>query len=334
VYGAGDIQRARLIAAASEVAVEQGVAKASVAHIVARAGVSRRTFYQLFADREDCFLAALDQAVALAAAEASASYEAEAKWVDGIRAALYALLALFDEQPTLARLLIVQTLGGGPRAIQRRGDVLAELSAAVERGRGQARASEAALTPLTAEAIVGGALSLVHSRICEGGSAPLVDLARPLMAMIVLPYLGAAAARREIARSAPKRRRRSPPAPASPLRELPIRLTYRTVLALQAIAAQPGSSNRGIGRAASIEDQGQTSKLLGRLERVGLVVNDRAHELRGAPNAWMLTPDGAAVLQVVGCADGRLDGAQGRDGSASTPSGAQAGGRRARRNGR
>ena len=61
--GVAEIQRARMITALVEVAGERGAGGVTVAHIVARSGVSRRTFYELFDDREDCFLAAFDQAV-------------------------------------------------------------------------------------------------------------------------------------------------------------------------------------------------------------------------------------------------------------------------------
>jgi AcrR family transcriptional regulator len=62
----GEIQRARMIAAMIDVVSERTRANATVAHVVARSGVSRRTFYEVFEDFEDCFLAALDQSVAQA----------------------------------------------------------------------------------------------------------------------------------------------------------------------------------------------------------------------------------------------------------------------------
>jgi DNA-binding MarR family transcriptional regulator len=113
------------------------------------------------------------------------------------------------------------------------------------------------------------------------------------MAMIVLPYLGQAASRRELERPMTKRRavvRQG--ASADPLRDLEMRLTYRTVMVLTAVAANPGSSNRTIGDAAGMSDQGQTSKLLTRLQGLGLVENLGAGHARGGPNAWALTPKG------------------------------------------
>jgi AcrR family transcriptional regulator len=62
------IQRARLLDAMSALAVERGLNRVSVAHVLARARVSRRTFYEMFADREACFLAVYEDAVERAAA--------------------------------------------------------------------------------------------------------------------------------------------------------------------------------------------------------------------------------------------------------------------------
>ncbi|MGH2832303.1 MAG: MarR family transcriptional regulator, partial [Solirubrobacteraceae bacterium] len=84
-----------------------------------------------------------------------------------------------------------------------------------------------------------------------------------------------------------------------PLRDLQMRLTYRTVRVLLAIAAAPAKSNREVGAAAGIEDQGQISKLLSRLERLGLIENAGAGQVRGSPNAWELTGRGLEVERLV-----------------------------------
>jgi DNA-binding MarR family transcriptional regulator len=87
--------------------------------------------------------------------------------------------------------------------------------------------------------------------------------------------------------------------PADPLRDVGMRLTYRTVRVLMAVAAHPGSSNREIGIAADMHDQGQTSKLLTRLSKLGLIENTGAGLARGAPNAWTLTPKGHQIQQAI-----------------------------------
>jgi DNA-binding MarR family transcriptional regulator len=81
-----------------------------------------------------------------------------------------------------------------------------------------------------------------------------------------------------------------------------MRLTYRTIRVLTAIGARPGSSNREIGEAAGMEDQGQISKLLTRLAKLELIENSWTGEARGAPNAWVLTSKGAEIECATGAA--------------------------------
>ncbi|HEY5287941.1 MAG TPA: TetR family transcriptional regulator [Solirubrobacteraceae bacterium] len=294
-----DIQRGRLIAATTELAAEQGASKLSVAAIVARSGVSRRTFYEVFPDVRDCLLAALEESLEFARARVREAYDPQEPWRLRIRLALHALLCLFEDEPTRGRLLVVEAPGAGQAALERRAQVLGELSDAVEQGRAETGRG-AALTALTAEGLVGSALAVVHARLIGTGArgAPgLVELTNPLMSMIVLPYLGAAAARKELEQPLPKRKRHAaqPTDGASRLNTLPMRITYRTMRVLRVIGAQPGASNRKIGEIAGMSDQGQVSKLLQRLERLGLIVNATPSEERGMANAWQLTPAGAEI---------------------------------------
>ncbi len=79
-----------------------------------------------------------------------------------------------------------------------------------------------------------------------------------------------------------------------------MRLTYRTLRVLSAIASQPGASNRQVGETAGVHDQGQISKLLARLERLGLIQNAGQGQPRGEPNAWGLTARGFEVQAALG----------------------------------
>jgi AcrR family transcriptional regulator len=103
-----DIQRARMLAAMVEVASERGAVNVTVAHVVARSGVSRRTFYEIFQDREDCFLAAFDDGIVRIANEVIPAYEAAGRtqrahsWREKIRAGLTALLQILDDEPVWA----------------------------------------------------------------------------------------------------------------------------------------------------------------------------------------------------------------------------------------
>ncbi len=300
VDGRGDVvslQRARIITAMVEVVAERGMARSTVAHVVARSGVSRRTFYELFSDREDCFLAAFDQAVEQATTRVAPAFEAAGGWLERMRAGLRALLEFLDDEPGLGRLAVVDALGAGPIALERRGRVVGVLIDAVDRGRREARATPG-LKRFTAEGIVGAVLAVLHARLAEPESRPMVRLLAPLMGLVVLPYQGRTVAEHETRRSSPRRKPTRPPV-ADPLRDLEMRLTYRTVRVLVAIATVPGASNREVSDAAGVADQGQISKLLVRLERLGLIENIGEGHARGEPNAWQLTPKGQDVERTI-----------------------------------
>jgi hypothetical protein len=80
---------------------------------------------------------------------------------------------------------------------------------------------------------------------------------------------------------------------------LPIRATHRTTLVLRAIAQAPYSNNREVAQAAGLVDEGQTSKLLARLERQGVIENVGIGAARGEPNAWLLTASGRRTLELI-----------------------------------
>jgi AcrR family transcriptional regulator/DNA-binding MarR family transcriptional regulator len=286
-----------MLAAAVEAVEDVGYARMTVAQVISRARVSRKTFYDVFTDREDCFLAAFEQALGQARLIAEEAYAEEASWRDGIRSALARLLQFMDEEPGLAKLCIVEALGAGERVLDRRASVLEELAEVIDRGRDATNATREP-PEVTAEGVVGAIFAVLHTRVLENGREPLTDLLGPLMSMIVLPYLGARAAGRELTRpplELPSGRSRSQARHKDPLEGLNMRLTYRTVRVLMVIAEHPGASNREIAEGSGIVDQGQISKLLNRLGRLKLVENVGEGQEKGAANAWHLTPRGAQV---------------------------------------
>jgi AcrR family transcriptional regulator len=295
------IQRARILAGMFDVIGEREVRDLSVAHVVRRSGVSRRTFYEIFADLEDCLLAAFGDVVAYASERVLPAYRAASGWREQIRAGLIALLELLDSEPVTGRFLIVESVAGGARVRECRRQVLADIVVAVDAGREQGKPVDIQL-PLTGEGVVGGALSVLQARMAEPERKPLLELASPLMSMIVMPYLGTTAARRELLRpviQSRKSTRASNPLSSDPFKETGIRLTYRTVRVLMAIADTPRASNRTVGNCAGITDQGQISKLLSRLQRMGLVSNTGLRSGQGAPNAWSLTVKGQQVAHSI-----------------------------------
>jgi AcrR family transcriptional regulator len=294
-----DVQRSRLVSAMMDVACSRGAANVTVAHVVARAGVSRRTFYELFADCQDCLDAAIEQALERARGHVRNAYDPQAQWRVRIRAGLEAFLAFLEDEPSMGRLLIVESLSAGPRALARRSAALAPIMSEIDSARSQARGGRG-LSPLTAEGLAGSVLSVLHTRMLSEPREPLLELASPLTAMIVLPYLGPAAARRELSQRVPKLTRQdTATAEQAQLNDLPMRLTYRTMVVLGAIASQPGASNRQIADLAGISDQGQASKLLRRLEQRGLIANAQQDHSRGLSNVWTLTPRGAEMQRAM-----------------------------------
>jgi AcrR family transcriptional regulator len=293
--GVTAIQRARLLAAMVDVAAEGGLTSATVGRVVAYAGVSRRTFYELFEDREACFLAAMDDAVAQVSHHIVPVYQSGKGWSERIRLALTAFLWFLESEPSMGKFLIVGSLGAGPNALERRSRALAQIITVVDGGRGEGKAVTAP-PPLTAEAIVGAIFSVAHARMVERTRRPLIELVNPLMSMIVLPYLGPAASRGELERPVSKTCAPSRYRPTSDLlRDLGVRLTYRTARVLLAIGDCPGASNKEVGEASGAQDQGQISKLLARLENLGLIRNDGVGPSKGASNAWTLTKRGREV---------------------------------------
>lgn len=329
-----EVQRARLLGAMVEVVAADGYQGAAVSRVVARAGISRRTFYELFAGREECFLAALDQGVARIAAQMGEAYAREDTWREGVRVAVATLLACLDVEPELARACVVEALGAGPAVLARRARVLQELADALRAG---APTPPGAGEPplLTAETIVGAGFSVVHTRLLLRDAAappapsrarakevrakspsaarapvtadrevapPLSELLGQLMALIVLPYLGPLAAGEELVRSPPE----LPDRPVSArggrangrvLEQLNTRLTYRTVRCLLFVGEHPGASNREIATGTEIADEGQASKLLMRLGGLDLITKTSPGP--GKPNAWRLTAYGQQVLAAV-----------------------------------
>ncbi len=297
-----EIQHSRLLVAVAATIDEFGFEQSTVTRIAARAKVSRRTFYELFENRETCLVALIDAVVERVERDLAAAGLEGLEWRERVRGGLWVILSFLEREPLLARIWVVHALHGGPQTLERREQVLAWLAAVLDEGRGEGpRGAECTL--VTAEGLVGGALGVIYARLRSGDSRPLTDLLDELMGMIALQYLGPRAARREQRRPAPV------PAPApegerssvgeerDPLDEVNMRLTYRTARVLGCVGELSGASNRAVAERAGIIDPGQISKLLRRLEGLGLTVNTGGGRLSGEPNAWRLTPLGGQVAR-------------------------------------
>jgi AcrR family transcriptional regulator/DNA-binding MarR family transcriptional regulator len=298
------MQRRRLLTATLELVYERGAQGVTVALVSDRAGVSRKTFYDIFADREGCLLAAFEEAAQRATQAVEQAVEGHRTWRDEIRSGLTGLLSFLEDEPVTGRVVIVEALSSGEQALEARRRLLAQTIVIVDRGRTEPDAVKD-VPPLTAEGVVGAVFSVIHARMLtrpqtgERDARPLTDLVGPLMVMILQPYLGSLTARKELERQVLVPERAKPKLPADPFKDLPIRLTYRTAQVLSSIATTPGASSKQIATASGVADEGQMSRLLTRLERVELIRNAGMGPTKGEANAWSLTEKGHNVHAVI-----------------------------------
>lgn len=191
-------QRERLLAAVAAVVAEHGYNKATIAQIAEAASVSRRTFYENFEGKEDCFFAAydaLDDYLASLMAEAVA---AQPDWADRVAATFTALLGFLASRPELARLYLVEaTAVGEPMAARRNRTALRFISLLEE---GRPTLGDRAPAEGIEEALVGGAVTLLTRRILAGDGAHLDRFAPAVIEFVLSPYLGVDGARAVAAR--------------------------------------------------------------------------------------------------------------------------------------
>ena len=175
--------------------------------MVARAGVPRAAFDEVFESPEDCILAAFREGLRqLSRAVLEATYRQE-RWLERLRAGLVALLGFLDDEPQWASLLILRAPVEGSAALECQQRLQDVLGALLREGRGRRSRAELTTTALTSELILGGVFSVIRTRMLDEDRGALVELAPSLMAFIVAPYLGLPLAKVELSESSDGRRR-------------------------------------------------------------------------------------------------------------------------------
>ena len=179
-------QRGRLVDAIAHVVAEKGYAATTVADVVERAGVSRRTFYEQFADKEACFLAAYDLGLAVVLGRIGAAVEVHpgSGWRRQARSGVEAFLALLASEPAFARALQVEILTAGPAALERRAGMLVMFAGVWRNVHERARAEEPTLPELPDEVftiLTAGLEELVRDCIRTRGAAALPELTEPVL---------------------------------------------------------------------------------------------------------------------------------------------------------
>jgi len=280
--------RARILRAMRELACEAGYNAVAATTLIKRARVSSRTFYENFASTDECFIVAYDEAIAEVEAAMRMGYMRPGQWSERVRAALEALLLLLEEDPQLAALVFLEA----PKARQllggRRARMLEILQLVLDSGRSGNHA--VATPPLIDELLVEGAISVIRARVASQQEAGFSRLVDELMGVITYSYLGRPGGAPDPRPLTPGRVLTTSPTQPAPI----VRMTYRSLRVLTAIAEMPGASNREVASAAGIGDQGQISRLLRRLAEQGLVQNEGLPR-NGAPKRWSLTDRGQAL---------------------------------------
>jgi AcrR family transcriptional regulator len=187
-------QRGRLLDATAQVVAEKSYASATVADIVARAGVSRRTFYEQFPDKETAFIAAYDIAVELVLGRLRDAMESlpDGDWRTRARVSVETVMEVLADEPAFARAVHIETLAAGSAALRRRAEFYS-LIADLWRGlHERARLEDPRLTPLPIAAfalLTGGLDELIRERLRTQGAAALPELAEPALG-VVFAFLG------------------------------------------------------------------------------------------------------------------------------------------------
>jgi AcrR family transcriptional regulator len=172
-----------------EVVGEHGYDAASVRMVLDRTGLYRQAFYDEFADKDGCYLEALEYGVGqLEEIARSAAAEAEG-WRGELRAGVGAVLDALDADPARARALIVEVHAAGSEALTIRSDALKQITAFVDSARHRSELSEAP-PPIAAEGIVAGMHAVVHAKLAAGEESGFRELLPDFMYFAVLPYFG------------------------------------------------------------------------------------------------------------------------------------------------
>jgi AcrR family transcriptional regulator len=189
-------QRGRMLDAMAEAVASKGYAGTTVADVVAGAGVSRKTFYEHFRDKEECFLAAFDAGVdVLLAAIVAAKPVGEPTWLELMRVRVRAYLDTLASQPAFARTFLIEVFAAGPRALERRAEVLQRFAQLFRDLHVEARRQFPELPPVPEPlyiAAVGAINELVSDFTREGRTAELPELEETLVYLQVALFAGGA----------------------------------------------------------------------------------------------------------------------------------------------
>lgn len=193
--------RGLILDATAGLLADHRVEELSLRSVCMAAGVSQGAMHAAFGDLEALLLAVFDAVAAKVGAGMAAAQRAEPVWADGVRAAVYELVTFSDEQPGLARFVVVDSLTYSAALSARRAEALARLGAALDAGSPPPRESVPA--SFGGESVVSAAAAVLHGLLLTDGAPSREELSRFLTGLLVLPYLGVAGTREELERAEP-----------------------------------------------------------------------------------------------------------------------------------
>lgn len=186
-------QRERLLNGVVDAVAEHGYSATTIARITAAAKISRRTFYEYFEGKEDCFLAAYGMIETHVLDAMLAAPGAGEPWPDRVRARLAALLDALARDSAIARCFLVEPLAAGGEVAARYREAMQLVAATL---RPEPPPSELNME-IRDQALIGGIATLIVRRLNSGGAARLSELLPDLTELALAPYLGREEAKRQ-----------------------------------------------------------------------------------------------------------------------------------------
>jgi AcrR family transcriptional regulator len=182
-------QRDRLLWSMVREMAEQGYDALTLADVVARAGVSKSTFYDEFANKDECLFAAYDRVIDELVRYVEEAYAGDRSWPERVRDGLDALLRALAAEPEVAQMAVVAFPAAGPEAHQRYRDALERFLPFFQEGR--------AFSPRTDDLprdvdlmAVGGAEVIIFDEVVAGRASKLPGMLSDILFAVLVPFIG------------------------------------------------------------------------------------------------------------------------------------------------
>ncbi len=185
-------QRERLLNGVVEAVAERGYNETTIGKITKAAKISRRTFYEYFSGKEECFLAAYEMIDEHVRGSVKKAADPDEPWPEQVRERLSILLSVLSHDPGVARFYLVEPLIAGGEPAARYREAMQLLAESVRPRQTLADMD----VEVRDQALIGGVATLISRRLKAGEPERLPELLPELTELVLAPYLGREAARR------------------------------------------------------------------------------------------------------------------------------------------